>query len=259
MINIGIFDNNENNCHFIYDAIISSKTHLHTSIKIYNSGTSFLWAICEHQPFDILFLHLHPISSDKEDIDFIINKILSYLPNVSIIFMSNDLEDSFTAFKYHAFEFLLLPCNTNIVQKKFLHFVSHFDDSQCISVHKKGHIINVPIHDITYINSCGRKLIIHRNNVEDLCVYDNIDSVEQKLCDSDFLFCRVHNSYIVNLEKVKIYSRSSLELTDGIIINISRKYINNTRFLYLQKHLSSGINIGAYSNVSDLRNNQNIT
>ncbi len=69
-----------------------------------------------------------------------------------------------------------------------------------IELYSGGRTHFVPMNDILYIEASGSYSVVYRENGSRLVVSRNLKSLLTEL--SDTLFCRIHNSYIVNLSKV---------------------------------------------------------
>ena len=79
----------------------------------------------------------------------------------------------------------------------------------------------VPLDDILYFNSEGRKIHLVTTNGSDSFYY-KLDEVEQLLQQKEHRFARVHKSYLVNTDYITEYDKRTLTLETGQILNISR-------------------------------------
>lgn len=69
-----------------------------------------------------------------------------------------------------------------------------------IELYTKGRTHFVPMNEILYIEASGSYSVVYRDNGTRMVVSRNLKSLLNDL--NDRLFCRIHNSYIVNLSKV---------------------------------------------------------
>ena len=83
---------------------------------------------------------------------------------------------------------------------------------------KKGNDV-LKLGDIKYVMSDKRKIVIYLNNNE-MSYYYKLDEVEDMLGKS---FLRCHQSYIVNMMKIKQFVEDGLLLDDDEFIPVSRK------------------------------------
>ena len=63
-------------------------------------------------------------------------------------------------------------------------------------------------------------------------MYDRLDNVQENLKKYGFL--RIHQSYLINSEYLRKVSRYKAELTQEIILPISKKYFNNIEEFYIR-------------------------
>ena len=81
----------------------------------------------------------------------------------------------------------------------------------------------IDVADILYVESDGNYARIHRLDKDPLLVSMTLKDVGQKLTDNNF--CRVHHSYLANLDNVDRYVRTDggyLVMKNGAIVPVSR-------------------------------------
>ncbi len=61
--------------------------------------------------------------------------------------------------------------------------------------------------------------------------YESFKNLEKIIDDR---FCRCHNSYIVNLDKVVRVERYNTHLANGEMVPISQRFYSSTRYCYLR-------------------------
>ncbi|NER12402.1 response regulator [Leptobacterium flavescens] len=141
--------------------------------------------------FDYL---LKPIDSD--DLIKTIDKVSKHL-------LKNNLKDSLE-------ERLKSMLNQQVIEKK-------------ISFNVDGKIIFLQTGEIIYCKSDGNYCDIFLENGKKITITQKLKYVEEILPDSTFL--RVHNSYVVNLNKVRAYDKGEgyITLTNQKNIPVSRQ------------------------------------
>ncbi len=72
--------------------------------------------------------------------------------------------------------------------------------------------------DIYYIESLGRKLIIHLQDKE-IEIYGKISGLEEELGKEFYL---IHRSYVVNMSKILSYSKNEVVLQNGDKLPLSK-------------------------------------
>jgi DNA-binding LytR/AlgR family response regulator len=95
---------------------------------------------------------------------------------------------------------------------------------------KEGHtIIRINIDDILYIEGLKNFISIVTKDKK-ITAYMRMKNIEEMLPQDSFF--RIHKSYIVNLSAIKTITGNSVELTNGILITISKQYkLELIRFL----------------------------
>jgi len=83
---------------------------------------------------------------------------------------------------------------------------------------KKNHKIS--LDDILYIESLDNYIKVHTTESSIIC-YERLSSMEKELPGSDFI--RIHRSYIINLNKVEVFTASYVEIGD-MNFTIGRNY-----------------------------------
>ena len=87
-----------------------------------------------------------------------------------------------------------------------------------IAVQSGKGIANVKLKDILYVESSGRKSVVHTTG-ERLEVYKQMTEFEEELGKE---FFRIHRGYLVNMHHIKGYSRTELQVDNGESIIISK-------------------------------------
>lgn len=88
--------------------------------------------------------------------------------------------------------------------------------------------------DIRYIESQGRKCVIHLANGETSCYIKLVDMIEQ-IGDVDFM--QIHKSYAVNFRYVTHYNYSQVILDSGKCLTISQAYRKEVRSTYMDLYM----------------------
>lgn len=102
------------------------------------------------------------------------------------------------------------------------------EDDVVISVKFKNKISNVRIDEIKFIESDKRVVYIHTESGKEQC-YSSLNDLEVQLPEK---FLRCHKSFLVNMEKIKSFSRTNLTLYSGEEIGISRTKIAESKRKY---------------------------
>lgn len=90
----------------------------------------------------------------------------------------------------------------------------------CLSVVSNRKKLNVPIDAIDYLESRGRKIILHLEQKE-ISFYAKISDVADSFLENGFV--RIHQSFMVRKNKIQNVSRNCVEYGD-LILPVSRRY-----------------------------------
>ena len=141
--------------------------------------------------------------------------------NIGIVFVSDDLHDSYKVYEVEHISFIykedlsyieqaLRLCENRFQNEKFIHFSW------------KSTMIVQKTKDVLYFERDKRITIIHMINGETWTTYKHIDDFEEEVKDD---FIRIHVSFLVNRNHFKTFTRDKVQLVDGTVVPISRKYI----------------------------------
>jgi len=237
-----------------------------TQISNYIKKTPFL-DLCEsfgtgvsameylhHNQIDLMFIDIQ--MPDMTGMELV--KALENAPK--IIFTTAYSEYAAEGFKVDALDYLLKPLDYATFLKSANKARSYFDKEEivnnsvsnpvskivnnsavddtssesCIFVKSEYKIVRVEFSDIVFLESMREYINIHLSSGECIMTLSSMKKIEAQLPQDKFM--RVHRSYIVNLERLKIIERNVI-VFDKVRIPISdqykeefQKYINK-RFL----------------------------
>jgi two-component system, LytTR family, response regulator len=157
-----------------------------------------------------------------------------------IIFVTAFNDYALKAFRYSALDYLLKPVNIDelkaavakaeqkLDQKninlQLNNFINNFKKAelQKIALPLLDGLIFIPVPEITYLHAKGSYTDVHLHNGEIHTTGRTIKDYEDML--SQDTFCRVHHSYLINVNHIKKYSKGRgglIEMEDGTIIEVS--------------------------------------
>ena len=174
--------------------------------------------------------------------------------NFEIIFTTAYSEFAVKAFRYSALDYLLKPIDADefkaAVNKAIFKIKSNQSSSEQIrflkeikSVQQAPEKLTIPttegflfisINDILYCHSVGNYTEFHLVNSQKLLSSHTLGYYDEMLASRNFF--RVHRSYLVNLDHVKMYKKGdggSLIMNNGDEIEVSRN--NKESFLRILK------------------------
>jgi DNA-binding LytR/AlgR family response regulator len=208
-------------------------------IGIYIKKTPFLElvAICNNafdamgylkaKQIDLMFVDIN--MPDLSGMDFV--KSLSKKP--FIVFTTAYSEYAIEGFKVDATDYLLKP----IGYKDFLkaaNKVNHLFDlkgvqpetvqtaSEHLFVKSEYRLVRIELSEIKYIESMHEYVRIHLINDKPVMTLLSLKSVEEQLPPQKFL--RVHRSFIVNIDRIKVVERNRIIFDNNVYIPVSDQY-----------------------------------
>jgi DNA-binding LytR/AlgR family response regulator len=186
--------------------------------------------LLKKEKVDLLFLDIQ--MPELSGVEFL--KSLQSPP--SVIFTTAYRNYAIDAFELDVLDYLLKPITferfVKSVNKYYEKISNHApkvfetkndegDDLSFIYVREKKTMIKVLLKDILYIESLKDYIRIFLNTGKSLMTKQKISSMIDLLPEKKFI--RVHKSYIVNIEKIKTLSPTSIGINDKII-PIGRSY-----------------------------------
>lgn len=148
--------------------------------------------------------------------------ILNTYPHIKIIFMSDNIENSKDIFRVNPIYFLLKPFDNKYLHNAFSKAVRLVGENNIDIIRigngiGKNRILTIKMSNICYIKSDKRKITFHMENEQYSC-YMKLDDVSKKLGKN---FIRVHQSFVVNMDKIKGVQTGSVILHKDVVIPVS--------------------------------------
>lgn len=194
----------------------------------------------------IVFLQKHKIDACFLDIEMPTMDGFSFLDKIgeydfSVIITSAYDEYALKALKQEAYDYLLKPISSshlrdaidkikkrkipNINSDLFEQILIDFNDNisyKRLSFNVNGCLVFIDAQKIIYAEAEGNYTTIYTDDEEKLVLTQKLKEVEEMLNTKQFY--RIHNSYIVNLFKIKKYIKG-----DGLVIMENNKEIPVSR------------------------------
>ena len=218
MIRIAICDNEKDARSYLSELV--GRQQVEYQIAEYSSGEELLPANGE---FDLLFLEMKlKMPGDGIKLAAAVRK-KRWRKQPLIIFVTAYEKYVYDAFDVGAFQYLLKPVNEKrfcqIFQRAAERLLSEEKRSrQLLVIQYAGASKAISLGCIYYAESQGHKVVLHMKDME-LEYYAKIGDLEQELCGK---FFRIHKGYLINLSFVERYSKTSVMLTNGEKLLISR-------------------------------------
>lgn len=185
------------------------------------------------ETYDVFILD---IVMQQNGID-VAKKINNIYPHATIIFQTSSVEYAIDAFKVRAMDYILKPLDKNQVFDCLDRLVEETSSNKrnvCQIKTSDLSLITLDIKEICFIESLNRRLIFHMVNGHNI----SSTSLRTKFLESipfdfeaeQFVLC--HNSYIVNMNQIKLIKESEFIMFNNQIVPISRRMIKEVKERY---------------------------
>ncbi|MGN1167430.1 MAG: LytR/AlgR family response regulator transcription factor [Lachnospiraceae bacterium] len=238
MLNIVIFDDNENDINITYDIINKYLKDKNKAAEIHTfTGKEEVMNYIKEVRTDVIFLD---ILVDDEAVGIEMAKEINSLSeHTYIVFLTGFLHYATDIYDTRHIYYVLKPELTQRLPGVFSKIEKIMDSENTGIFHVKKGVNDLILEKkkISYIERDRRISIIHYDGQTYSVNYKISDLVEM-LAHSDFVRC--HNSYIVNLQYVSRLERRFVLLKDGTQVPISRsrnEEVKNQFLEWLQKYM----------------------
>ncbi|MBS3774433.1 MAG: response regulator transcription factor [Bacteroidales bacterium] len=182
--------------------------------------------VLNKEDIDLLFLDIN--MPGISGVEFL--KSLHFPPKV--IFTTAYRNFAVDAFELDALDYLVKPISferfLKAMNKFFASMQQKVNQPQTPQDKKKAYIVlkadkknhKISLDDILYIESLDNYIKVHTTETSIIC-YERLSGIEKELPGSDFI--RIHRSYIINLNKVDVFTASYIEIGD-MNFTIGRNY-----------------------------------
>lgn len=208
-------------------------------ISSYISKTPFLEAVAlcksafeamefmENNEVDLMFVDIN--MPDLNGMDFV--KSLAQKPQV--IFTTAYSEYAIDGFQVDAIDYILKPISYAVFLKAATKAKTWFELNQkqpetlqttkdSLFVKSEYKMVRINLSEIKYIESSNEYIQIHLINNESVTTLIRLKVMEEQLPKDKFM--RVHRSFIVNLDQVKIIERNRIVFDHNVYIPVGDQY-----------------------------------
>ena len=193
----------------------------------FTSGTRFLEMYEAHYHYDVIFLDIEMPEIDGIQV---CRHIRAQAPDSLVIFISNKEELVFQTFEVQPFRFIrkseyqqLLPALVDAISQKLEEQTKHLI---FITEPGSGDIFSFDIRNIFFVEA-QRKNCLIVTTVGNSIVQCKISDMEEYLVPHGFI--KIHRSYLVNCKHIFYIGKSSLQLTSGQELPISRGKVDEVK------------------------------
>lgn len=218
---IAICDDDQKLCSEIENFIIQYGKTLSVSIvtEVFYSGEEFFSYLKEKCAYDIVFLDIEMEAMSGIDTGLAIREELRN-NDIQIVYISSHEEYALELFKIQPMDFLIKPLTQKMIIGAVEKYIHKFDKNKALHFKINHNVYCIHINNILYFSSDDRVVNIHLTDGSVKTYFGALRSIEGDLKKHNFIRCQ--RSFIVNLEKVKKFSKDTLHMINDDIIPISR-------------------------------------
>ncbi len=153
-------------------------------------------------------------------------------PTLKVIYLTGIINYATAIFETNPAYFLVKPINENLLIDA-IRKVSRdieYDKSDSIVVKTNGSEILLTRRDIVYVESRGRKLILHTLDGKMIETYEKMDDIQQRLGAP---FVRSHKSFLINMKHIVERTSRDFYLSNGTVLPISKTNFKEARIKFI--------------------------
>lgn len=242
-----IIIDDEANCRVALKELLAKECPMvKVTAEFSSADEAYHYITTQQEPADLVFLDIQ--MNDLDGFDFL--QKFERLP-FHVIFTTAYDQYAIKAIRFSALDYLLKPVDSDELRKAVEKYTREKDYNRLnewklamrnhsffdkLGIPSLSEIMFVRIDDIICIQSDNNYSLVHTQKGEKLVSSKNIGYYEELL--SDLHFFRVHNSYLINLKKIKQYVRgkSAIVMMDnGMRLDVaSRRKEEFLEMLYLK-------------------------
>ena len=215
MLKIAVCDDEERIRQYIKNIIFRE---LSVQADLYASGETLLAA---ELSYDIYFLDIC-LGKEGTMNGMETARMLRGRTEAVLIFITALEDYVYEAYDVEAFQYLLKPLDEEKLCMVLHKAAAKAEKKQAVLpllIKVNGRSIKIPVADIYYGESGGRKIILHTKSGI-FTYYEKMELLEQKLGDG---FFRSHRGFLVSLKEVAGYDRTSITLKCGDTVFLAKQ------------------------------------
>lgn len=208
---------------------IGIETNTKLEVDAFYDGSTLVDYIKNGKRYDIIYLDIKMAKMNGVEAAKCIRQLDE---NVLLIYVSGYESYAKELFEVSAFRFITKPINQVV-------FKNYFIAAKCILEKNPKYFVyqynkmnyRILMDKILYFQSERRVTYIITKDGTEKC-YCKLNDIEKKLMNSDTIFYRTHQSFLVNSKYVKAYNFNEIELLDGTVLTISKNRRKKVSELY---------------------------
>lgn len=217
-----ILDNDEKNIRYLSDFMRDKYSHW--SVNAYTTTFAFATAVYDEFKGDVELILVHV---DTDDSIELAKNLQECFPHIKIIFYSETTEWAEKIFRAVPVFFLRIPFYEENLTKALERVQTRCEEDlgRTLTIQFRGQKQKIRFSAIRYLESSGRKMFLYTDNGS-FETYMTVGDALEKLPPR---FIQCHRSYIVNSDRIEMYSADGVLLTGRALIPISKPYQKKIR------------------------------
>ncbi|MGN0142363.1 MAG: LytR/AlgR family response regulator transcription factor [Roseburia sp.] len=201
---------------------------IHAEISCHANAEELLQELEKGKTCDLLLVDvMMPVQNGME----LARQLRGKDMETAIVFISSNREMALQGYEVAAVRYLAKPIDEGKLREALLLCYGQHRKSREILIPVNGSMRKVAPKDIYYIEIIGRKCRI-RQEKEEWDTSLSMEELEGMLLAQGFIRC--HQSFLVNCRYVRDFRTSSMELTDGRSVPVSKHRIKEVRQAFFQ-------------------------
>lgn len=182
----------------------------------------------EHVP-DLLIMDIN--LKDGNGIDTV-KRLQAYCPKLKVIYLTGVINYATKIFETNPAYFLLKPINENELCDAITKVSGEIeaDRADSLVIRTNGSELILYRKDIMYLESNGRKIMLHMADGRKNEIYEKMDVIQQQLGST---FIRSHKSFLINMKYITERTNKEFYLLDGSVLPISKPNLRDAKIKFI--------------------------
>ena len=197
---------------------LSEEMGIKVEIDVFYDGKTLVNYIKDGKKYDLIYMD---IEMREQDGISAASEIREIDKNVFLIYITSHESFAKDVFELNAYRFITKPIDLGIFRKYFEAVKDELTiRPQYFRYQYNKVVYRISLDEIIYFQSDRRVTYIITENGSKKC-YVKLNDIECRLLQSNIVFFRIHQSFLVNPQYIIAYFYDSMELRDGTTLSIS--------------------------------------
>ncbi len=235
MLYIAICDDEIPTCAAVEKMVMEySKKHaIDFQVEAFFSGEALFRFIEEGNHVDILFLDIELTGVSGVEVG---KQLRNEWKNttIKIIYISSKENYALQLFKVRPIDFLIKPLGIEEVDEALDRALEELQVESQFFEYKFGHRhFRIPVKDIYYFQSEGKKIKVVNSTGEPFWFYGKLNDTLEQIPAVEFL--NIHKSFLVRFDCIVAYESDSVKLVNDEVLFISQAYRKKVKMQLLER------------------------